>query len=211
MTSEEPPKFITEAGIRKMNPAWKAWKNGQSSAPAAGTTNHDSHETPLIDNSSNAAPVVVVAPTMANEATALPVVSNMQQLSQLGANTQTTQRCQEALDRYQSAETAAKVGLTQEQMLEQIGRVFAKYEIPIGLLQKLFILETFDLIDAIFDNSGSMGCGTDSKWPDGRQMTRWEEALQSIKRMTELIAYVPFPPIHIRFLNGGKHFVLEKK
>lgn len=189
--SDEPPKFITENGVRKMNPAWKSWKAGASGA------------------SSSSEPQSV-APTMKNEATALPVVSNMHQLSQLGADAQLAPGYQAVTEKYTSAAVAQQVGLSQDQMLEQIGKCFAKYEIPAGLLSKLFVLQKFSCIDCVVDNSGSMGCLSDMKFPGGQLMTRWQEVLHRLTQMFEVLAYVPFPPFHIRFLNGSAHVVLQK-
>src|SRR6185436_5291894 len=52
-------------------------------------------------------------------------------------------------------------GLNYEQMLDQLSALFAKYEVPIGLLAKLCALSDYNL-SIVIDDSGSMNESTDS-------------------------------------------------
>eukprot|EP00759_Apiculatamorpha_spiralis_P017323 PhF_6_TR23326/c0_g1_i2/m.32993 len=85
-----------------------------------------------------------------------------------------------------------------------VGNIFTKYEIPMGMIQRLNSLSGINVIEVIVDDSGSMASQTDARDFETRgTMTRWQEVLQRLKMMTELIAYVqPRPPtMFIRFLN----------
>ena len=182
-----PQKFIQENGVRKLNPEWKKWKAG-SSAPTADSP-------PL--------------PAMKNEMTSLPVVCNTQQLTDLGAGATATQGYEQAMNKYTSM--ADKIGLPQTQAQDEISAVFAKYEIPMGLLNKMYLLSEFKLIMLLNDDSGSMGMKTDSKWPNGKQMTRWQEMQQLQRKQIELLAYFNPPPIEIHWLNNPKVTRIEKQ
>lgn len=62
------------------------------------------------------------------------------------------------------------------EMQGALDKVFAKYEIPMGLLNKLLELQTYSAMVFLVDDSGSMGSRTDSMDPVTRQpMTRWQE------------------------------------
>ena len=183
--SDAPPKFITENGVRKLNPEFKKWKATQGGADGA-------------------APPPPVAPQMKNDMTSLPVVCNMQDFAQLGAGAQMDAKFQKAQEAY--AATAQAVGSD----MDQLGQVFAKYEIPMGLLGRLQMVETYACMEILCDDSGSMGSSTDSKHPTGRPMTRWEEAKKNISVMFELLAYINCPPMHIRFLNRPDDVVIQR-
>ena len=184
--ADEPSKFITEAGVRKLNPAWKAWKAAHDGGAAAA-----------------AAPdaVVCVAPPMLNAATALPVVCSVAEQQQHLTGAQAAPAYAASLAQSMDAASAQLVGVAPEQMMDRLARVFAKYEVPMGLLSKLQGLSNFQRMEMIVDDSGSMGCEADARDTNGKKMTRWQEVHQRLQQMFELYAYVPAPPCTIRFLN----------
>ncbi|KAJ3305354.1 iron-binding protein [Kappamyces sp. JEL0829] len=88
------------------------------------------------------------------------------------------------------------------EMQGALDKVFAKYEIPMGLLNKLLELQTYSAMVFLVDDSGSMGSRTDSMDPVTRQpMTRWQETRFRLLEMMEILAHIPCPPINVRFLN----------
>ncbi|KAJ3269929.1 hypothetical protein HDV01_000816, partial [Terramyces sp. JEL0728] len=94
------------------------------------------------------------------------------------------------------------VGLAPDTAFNEIGQLFNKYEVPLGLLSKLFELQTFNNMEFLIDDSGSMYTETDSKHPNGSKMTRWEEAKERLLEIFNILVHVPTPQnIYIRFLN----------
>lgn len=106
-----------------------------------------------------------------------------------------------AFEMYQDPDINRKTGMTSDNVIDKIGSVFRKYEIPMGMMNKLLELQNYSYLEFIIDDSGSMGSISDSKDPQGRSMTRWQEAVSRLKSLIEIIAHVPTPPIIIKFLN----------
>lgn len=75
----------------------------------------------------------------------------------------------------QDSEVTAKVGMNADGLIDGLTKVFAKYEIPIGLMNKLMQLQEYHILDFMIDDSGSMLNETDSRMPNGALMTRWQE------------------------------------
>lgn len=105
------------------------------------------------------------------------------------------------------------------EILDGISNAFARYEIPVGLLNKLLALSEYHL-NFIIDDSGSMVSKTDALCKDGGPfmsqvlknqsgpMTRWQEVEDRLHVMMELLAYIPSNSITIHFLNRSDHLVL---
>jgi hypothetical protein len=53
----------------------------------------------------------------------------------------------------------------------------------------------------VIDDSGSMMSPTDTMDARVRPITRWQEENDRLKRMIEVLAYVPTPPMEFKFLN----------
>lgn len=125
-----------------------------------------------------------------------------------------------ALEQYTDNETFTdkfhRPGLDHEQMLDHLSSLFARYEVPIGLLSKLCELSNYN-ISIVIDDSGSMNEKTDSKKLDvyteymkqhfkrmGTEtgsMTRWEEEEDRLHLMIDFLAYIPTGPIKIVCMN----------
>jgi hypothetical protein len=114
-----------------------------------------------------------------------------------------------ALGKIQEPLLAARVGLSPGAIVDALGALFAKYEIPIGVVAKLLALQEFDELEFLVDDSGSMN--TDLKKPVGSARTRWEEAKQRLETLIEILAYVPIPLIEIRFLNRPDKILLTRR
>lgn len=108
-------------------------------------------------------------------------------------------------------------------VIDGLTELFARYEIPIGLLDKLLYLARYQL-NFIIDDSGSMGNTTDMFFRDihpetrfnieqrcGRSriqphpalpLTRWEEAENRLHIMIDFLQYLPIQNMRISFLNS---------
>jgi hypothetical protein len=110
-----------------------------------------------------------------------------------------------------------KVTLDGGELLDGISNVFAKYEVPIGLINKLLALTEYNL-NFIIDDSGSMGELSDvsisQATPQVRQvrdpsfrrsnekMTRWEEAEDRLHILIDMLSYLPIDKINLSFFNN---------
>jgi hypothetical protein len=138
---------------------------------------------------------------------ALPVISTMQDFSAYNeANLSNnlpekplTKNVQDAIFYLQDEQVMKSVG--EHELLDSLLNVFAKYEIPIGLVSKLLELKRFDVLEFIIDDSSSMNNKTDSKNDHGRTMTRWEEVFYRLKSMFEILAFTETKSFRLRFLN----------
>lgn len=147
MSSNAPSKFILDptTDVRKINPSWKG----------------------LIDTQINSDGATRTPPQMANLATALPVVTSIEDHC---LNLPGTQLAESVL---LAEDVAPRDGC--EDPLARIQHFFARYEVPLGLLNKLMCLSDFQVMEMIIDDSGSMSSKIESKLPDGSPMTRWQE------------------------------------
>ena len=108
-------------------------------------------------------------------------------------------------------EIAAEAGMEADTMIDELGDLLEKYEIPIGLTNKLMLLSEYQSLEFIIDDSGSMRLDTDTIDPITRKpMSRWAEAQVRLKAMIEIIAYVPFEQIGIEFLNRKDRISLTR-
>lgn len=181
---ERPKKYVVIDGVMQLNPAYKAYEESQG-RPAT----------------------TVLYPDKA-----LPVVSTMEQHKQLcdasvnaglsmvplAPSTNAT------IMMMQEDDICARVGVSTDEMVDGLTRLFEKHEIPLGLMNKLMILSEFHLLEFLIDDSGSMGSESDLKDKSGRYLTRWGEAQMRLKEMMELLSYVPTPTINIRFFNRSE-------
>jgi len=177
MNSPPPKKYTKINGVMKLNPEYKRWQDAQSGKPST-----DPHNMQL------------------------PVVSNMEDHMQLnndlGQEIPLSESTNATIEMMQEPEISLEAGMQPDDMVDELGSVLAKYEVPIGLMNKLMMLSEFQSMEFIIDDSGSMQCLTDSVHPTTRQpMTRWQEAQIRLKEMIEILAYVPFTQIGIEFLN----------
>ena len=103
-------------------------------------------------------------------------------------------------------------------LLDGLYGLFEKYEVPMGLVNKLLALTEYDQLDFIIDDSGSMGNDTDAKLNQAtdyiknkpahghkknadRKMTRWEEVEDRLHILMDILSYLPIKNIRIHFLN----------
>jgi len=191
MSSSPPKKYTKVDGVMQMNPAYKIWKNKQQGGGAAAT---------------NAVPV---------SANALPVVSNMEDHMKmnedLGENIPLAQSTDATIEMMQEPEISLEAGMQPDEMVDELGAILGKYEVPMGLMNKLMMLSEFASLEFIVDDSGSMQMVSDTINPATKKLnTRWQEAHQRFKEMLEILAYVPFQQIGVEFLNRKDRISLKR-
>ncbi|KAG7366136.1 hypothetical protein IV203_028806 [Nitzschia inconspicua] len=181
-----PKKYIKVNGVMKMNPEYKRWKDAQGGPPSAPSNPQ-----------------------------ALPVVSNMDDHAQLnedlGMDIPLAESTNATIEMMQEPEISLEAGMQPDEMVDELGRILGKYEVPMGLMNKLMMLSEYQSLEFIIDDSGSMMCNSDTINPiSRRQNTRWEEAHQRLKEMVEVLAYVPFQQIGVEFLNRKDRISLSR-
>lgn len=185
-----PKKYIKMNGVMKMNPAYKRWKDAESGAM----------------------PVANAVPANPN---ALAVVSNMDDHMKLnedlGTNVPLAESTDATIEMMQEPEISLEAGMQPDEMVDQLGAILGKYEVPMGLMNKLMMLSEYASLEFIIDDSGSMQMNSDTMNPVTRKPnTRWQEAHQRLKEMVEILAYVPFNQIGLEFLNRKDRVTLKR-
>jgi hypothetical protein len=197
-----PKKYVKVNGVMKLNPEYKKWTEAQNSTGGGGTGGVFVPTTSVI-NSDKALPIVssMADHEMLSEAS---VTSGGQEIP-LAESTSAT------IEMMQEPEISLEAGMTPDTMVDELGAIMNKYEVPMGLMNKLMMLSEFDSLEFILDDSGSMTLVSDTVNPvTKRPNTRWQEAQQRLKEMMEVLAYVPFNQIDVVFLNRTDHVVLKR-
>lgn len=106
------------------------------------------------------------------------------------------------------------------ELLDGLTNLFAKHEIPVGLVNKLLPLAEYDRLNFIIDDSGSMGGVSDTPLksatpfilkkanPSASTMTRWQEAEDRLHIMMDLLSFLPIKNITMSFLNSSDRLQL---
>jgi len=187
-----PKKYLRVNGIMKMNPEYKKWQAAQNGGAPAST---------------------VTSPQ------ALPVVTNMEDHEQLndavmasgGNEVAFAESTNATIEMMQEPDISMEAGMQPDEMVDKLGAILNKYEVPIGLMNKLMMLSELQSLEFIIDDSGSMMCNSDTVNPQtGAPNTRWQEAHQRLKEMIEILAYVPFNQVGIEFLNRKDRISLTR-
>lgn len=181
MASGAPKKYIKINGVMKLNPAYTAYMGSKK-------------------------------PSNPN---ALAVVSSMEDHMKLnedlGTNIPLAESTDATIEMVQEPEISLEAGMSPDEMVDKLGAVLGKYEVPMGLMNKLMMLSEYASLEFIIDDSGSMQMISDTINPlTRRSNTRWEEAHQRLKEMMEILAYVPFNQIGIEFLNRKDRITLKR-
>jgi len=188
-----PKKYIRVNGVMKKNPEWTRWKAAQGGGAPTTTVARPDQALPVIANMDD------------HEALNEAVVASGGQEIPLAESTNAT------IEMMQEPDISLEAGMQPDEMVDQLGAVLGKYEVPIGLMNKLMMLSELQSLEFIIDDSGSMMCNSDTMNPKTRRMnTRWEEAHQRLKEMIEILAYVPFQQIGIEFLNRKERISLTR-
>eukprot|EP00957_Ditylum_brightwellii_P046698 3543846-Ditylum_brightwellii.AAC.1 len=103
----------------------------------------------------------------------------------------------------QEPDISFEAGMSPDTMVDALGDLLNKYEVPIGLMNKLICFSEFQVLEFLIDDSGSMNVG--------QPISRWQEAQSRLKEMIEVLAYVPFNQIEIIFLNRSDRVSLQRQ
>merc|ERR1712151_1176819 len=102
------------------------------------------------------------------------------------------------IEMMQEPEISVEAGMSPDTMVDELGAILNKYEVPIGLMNKLMMLSEYQVLEFMIDDSGSMTLTSDTfDKITGQPQTRWREALVRLKEIMEILAYVPFNQIEI--------------
>lgn len=115
-------------------------------------------------------------------------------------------------------------GVDAGSLLDDVTKVFGRYEIPLGLLNKLLALTDCELY-FILDDSTSMTGTSDvlvkdcSSWMKNKlankngnyAMSRWEECEDRLHILGEILPYIPIKTIKFVFLNRSDDFSTIRK
>lgn len=187
-----PKKYIKINGVMKMNPEFKRWKESQNGGR----------------------PATTVASSQA-----LPIVTNMEDHMQLneditsagGKEIPLAESTNATIEMMQEPDIAMGAGMSPETMVDELGAILNKYEVPFGLMNKLMMLSEYQVLEFMIDDSGSMTLTSDTVDKFGRPNTRWGEAHTRLKEMIEILAYVPFNQVEIVFLNRQDRVSLTRQ
>lgn len=202
-------KYIFVNGVMKVDPNYKS----QDVAQGSPSTVADQTQALAVVSSTND---IAEATAIQEKATGKPM--------QLSDATVSSMQIIQDKDFVDSFRTSQK--LDGGNLLDGISNVFAQYEVPIGLLNKLLALQLYDLLNFKIDDSGSMRRETDALLsqatiytkakvadknrlsnPDAK-MTRWEEAEDRLHIMIDMLAYLPIKKIKLSFLNRSNEIIL---
>lgn len=115
MSSGAPKKYIKINGVMKMNPAYKAWKTAQE----GGST---------------------FASAKPSNPNALAVVSSMEDHMKLnedlGTNIPLAESTDATVEMVQEPEISLEAGMAPDEMVDKLGAILGKYEVPMGLMNK---------------------------------------------------------------------------
>jgi len=197
MFDKQPKKYTKVNGVMKLNPAFKKWKEKQNTKTAE----------------PGMPPVAVT--TLLEPKEALAVVSSIEDHEKLNANTKMAIPLAESttatIEMLQDDDICESAGMNVDEMVDQLGEMLEKYEIPIGLTNKLMMISEYESLEFIVDDSGSMRLDTDTiDKVTGNPISRWKEAQNRLKEMIEIIAYVPFEQIGIEFLNRKDRLSIKR-
>lgn len=211
-TKSPPSKYIKKNGVMKLNPGYVKFQKKQKQGSDT-TVPKPKHALPIVSNLQDHEQLNSAAAGKAAAADD----NTYSEIIPLAESTKAT------LEMMQDVDFAMDAGFSMEApdaMVKALGSLLNKYEVPMGLLNKLMILSEFDSLEFLIDDSGSMNLPTDHVVPDthaatgpggDNKMTRWQEAQFRLQELMELLAYIPFTQIDICFLNRSDQTILTRK
>jgi hypothetical protein len=114
MSSSPPKKYVKVNGVMKMNPEYKKWQAAQGGGGGP--------------------------PQPAMNPQALPVVSNMDDHARLnedlGMDVPLSESTNATIEMMQEPEFALEAGMQPDEMVDELGSILGKYEVPMGLMNK---------------------------------------------------------------------------
>ena len=206
----KPKKYTFENGVMKLNPEYKLWSDAQNGTPPS-TDTKPAGDQPL---------AIVSSMGDVSEATE-------QQQSSTGTTFQLADSTVASMEIMMDEDftnqfQAPNGGADGSDLLDGLTEYFVKYEVPVGLINKLMALQFYQL-KFIIDDSGSMNAKTDSYMNEASEhvlrgqpksatvaMTRWQEAETRMHNLIDILTYVPTKNIEIRFMNAPNVINLQR-
>ncbi|MDB6096642.1 MAG: hypothetical protein JWM09_920 [Francisellaceae bacterium] len=194
-------KYIFDKGVMKINPQYTAQQAQAGNPSSLSRPNESLAIVSSMNDIQNAA-------TLQEQVTGQPM--------QLAESTQSSLEIMQ--DKEYLAGFKASQPFEEGALVDRLSNYFIRYEVPIGLVNKLLALPTYNL-NFIIDDSGSMDALSDtdismandytknkkSFMPNAssanNKLTRWEEAEDRLHTMMDILSCLPVPNITIRFLN----------
>jgi hypothetical protein len=109
--SPPPKKYTKVNGVMKLNPQYKRWQDAQKGGPPSDPQNMQ-----------------------------LPVISSMEDHMQLNEDLQLdiplSESTNATIELMQEPEISFQAGMQPDVMVDELGKILAKYEVPIGLMNK---------------------------------------------------------------------------
>jgi hypothetical protein len=209
----KPKKYTFENGVMKLNPEYKIWadaQNGLAPPPAPPTSTGPPVDQPL---------AIVSSMGDVAEATEQQATSGSEfKLSESTVASMEIMMDEDFTNQFQ----APGDGADGSELLDGLTEYFVKYEVPVGLINKLMALQFYQL-KFIIDDSGSMNAKTDSFMNEASEhvlrgqprsssvaMTRWQEAETRMHNLIDILAFVPTKNIEIRFMNAPNVINLQR-
>jgi hypothetical protein len=206
----KPKKYTFDNGVMKLNPEYTLWVQSQT----------DSGPPPTPPPAGDQPLAIVSSMSDVSEATTQQQESSGTtfQLAQSTVNSMENMMDENFTDQFQ----APGEGADGSEILDGLTDYFVKYEVPVGLIDKLMMLQYYQL-KFIIDDSGSMNAKTDSFMNDASEhvlrgqprsssvaMTRWQEAETRMHNLIDILAYIPTKGIEIRFMNAPNVIQLQR-
>lgn len=206
-SSPPPPKYIQVDGVMRLNPDYQRWKE---------TDGADSTTYPPSTVSSVALPVVSTMADYSSIHDAILVTDATVVDATAPALADSTIATMEI---FQEPEISLAAGFAPtagegNTMFDQLTALLAPYEVPIGLINKLMLLEEFEVLEFIIDDSESMTLLSDSVDPHSRDrqrlQTRWQEAQNRLLILMEILSHLPIQTIDVLFLNRSDRITITR-
>ena len=119
--AQPPKKYIKVGGVMKMNPEYKRWQAAENGGP-------------------------MPPPTRPNANVALPVVSSMDDYMQMNDDLKTdiplSESTNATIEMMQEPEICLEAGMQADTMVDELGAVLGKYEVPMGLMNKVRVIRS---------------------------------------------------------------------
>jgi hypothetical protein len=141
-TGGGPPKFVQINGIMKLNPDYKRWKESTTPGGKACST---------VPNTAMALPVITTLADYEALNQAVVISGNV-----VTAPIEWAESTTATMEILRDSDVAVAAGMTPDTMLQRLSLIFEKYEVPIGLVNKLLVLSEFAYLEFMIDDSGSM-------------------------------------------------------
>ena len=141
-----PKKYAKINGVTKFNPEYKRWKEAQDGKPVT-TVNYPNQTSPVVVNKEGHEKLCAAS------------------VAAGGSEVLSSKSTNATIEMMQEPEISLDAGMQPATMVDQLGSILNKYEVPMGLMNKLMMLTEFQALEFLVDDSGSMTLEADSTAP----------------------------------------------